>query len=792
VQLHNITHIKKKISLEVFRHKLIFQSCLRSNQFAPTCEAPLGVLKQPEKSLFFLQSVNCSFSPKLIIRHRIAIGVRDFVTLPSDGIISLSVRKYLLIIGLCLVVGLFAGFGWASFAKILTPVTPKKGVSPVARPLRLTCTDVLLPLFVDFSALAVAYCFAYFLRFEGAIPVEEFQAMALSLPLVLVVQLLCMVGCNVPGLSWRYVSLLEASRISMALTAAAVLVLLWIASAGFVGIWVPAIHSAIPPRGVIIMGLVLGVMSMIGMRVAVRLWYERLERSRCGIAKTVKIPTLLIGAGSAGAEAVKQIAAAPQLGIELVGFLDDDQKKHGKVIHGTRVLGSVADVARIARVHGAKQALITIGSPSDVHLRRIVNCCKECGVTTKVIPDIAHILEGNVNLAQIRDLAIEDLLPRKPVQLDLEAIAGFVNGRGILITGAGGSIGSELCRTVSRFGPDRLILVENTENNLFHIHRELVEGPYCRHVSRSSGPGEGGAGVQVIPVLADICDQVRMKRIFATYRPDMVLHAAAYKHVPMVEWNAGGAIKNNVVGTRTIADLADQYDVSEFVMISTDKAVNPTSIMGASKRIAEIYIQALSQQSRTRFVAVRFGNVLGSAGSVIPTFKEQIARGGPVTVTHPDMKRYFMTIPEASQLVLQAATLGRGGEIFILDMGEPVKIVDLARNLILLSGLSLDDIEIRFTGVRPGEKLYEELALDEEVAEKTRHPKIFIGRLQPADWDDISQAVESLRHLAENPKTSEILRKIKEIVPEFEGGESDTPSSVTFPSAPGVHVEAST
>jgi FlaA1/EpsC-like NDP-sugar epimerase len=663
-------------------------------------------------------------------------------------------------------------------------------VSP--RLLRWTSADRLMPMLLDLLALAVAYCSAYLLRFEGAVPTAELEAMAYALPLVLVVQFLCLVAFDVPGSSWRYVSLLEAGRIGMALTLAAVLVLLWIASADIFGIWVPAILSAIPPRGVIIMGLVLGAMYLLGMRVAVRLWYERLERSRFGTVKTVKVPTLLIGAGSAGAEAVKQIAAAPQLGIGLVGFLDDDRRKHGKVIHGTPVLGSVADVARIARAHGAKQALITIGSPSDVHLRRIVNCCKECGITTKVIPDIAHILEGNVNLAKIRELAIEDLLPREPVQLDLEAIAGFVNGRGILITGAGGSIGSELCRIVSRFGPDRLILVEHTENNLFHIHRELVEGPKSQHVSRGRGQGEGGAQYQIIPVLADICDHARMERVFATYRPDMVLHAAAYKHVPMIEWNAGEAIKNNVVGTRTIADLADQYEVSEFVMISTDKAVNPTSIMGASKRIAEIYIQALAPRSRTRFVAVRFGNVLGSAGSVIPTFKEQIARGGPVTVTHPEMKRYFMTIPEACQLVLQAATLGRGGEIFILDMGEPVKIVDLARNLIVLSGLSLDDIEIRYTGMRPGEKLFEELALDEEFAQKTWHPKIFIGRLKSANWEDISQAVDSLQLLAESPKMSEILRKIKEIIPEFKGGEPLAPFNVTVRSDPGHHVEART
>jgi FlaA1/EpsC-like NDP-sugar epimerase len=477
------------------------------------------------------------------------------------------------------------------------------------------------------------------------------------------------------------------------------------------------------------------------------------------------VPTLLIGAGSVGAEAIKQIADDPQLGIQAIGFLDDDPKKCGMVIHGTRVLGAVADVATIARLHGARQALITIANPTGEHLRRIVHLCNRCDIPTKVIPGIHCILEGKVNLSLLRDVAIEDLLQRQPVALDLDSIAAFVNARRILITGAGGSIGSELCRIVCRFGPASLVLVEHTENNLFHIHREL-----------SNAPG----GVDVVPCLADICDQARMEHIFGAYRPEMVLHAAAYKHVPMIEWNPGEAIKNNVVGTKAIADLAHQFDVSEFVMISTDKAVNPTSIMGASKRIAEIYIQALSQRSPTRFVAVRFGNVLGSAGSVIPTFKEQIARGGPITVTHPDMKRYFMTIPEACQLVLQAATMGAGGEIFILDMGEPVKIVDLARNLIGLSGLSRDDIEIRFTGMRPGERLYEELALEDESVQKTRHPKIYIGRLQPVDWEDINREVEDLQVLADCPDTSLMLRKLKEIVPEYEGREAASPRPVAW------------
>ncbi|HLJ96378.1 MAG TPA: nucleoside-diphosphate sugar epimerase/dehydratase [Gemmataceae bacterium] len=618
----------------------------------------------------------------------------------------------------------------------------------------------LLRIILDLAVACAAHYLAFVLRFEGAVPAEELGTFVHSLPCVLLIQYLSLMGCKIPESSWQYVSLLEVRRICLALILATGLLTLFAWSGDSLGTILPNINAVIPPRGVIALDLLLGMVGLIGLRVFVRVWHERRERNRRCSSRTVPVPTLLIGAGSVGAEVIKQIAADPQLGIRPIGFLDDDPKKCGMVIHGTRVLGTVAEVATLARLHSAQQALITIAHPAGEHLRRIVDLCTQCNLPTKVIPGIHCILQGKFNLSVMREVAIEDLLHREPVALDLDSIAAFVNARRILITGAGGSIGSELCRIVARFGPASLVLVEHTENNLFHIHGELGNVP---------------CGVEVIPCLADICDQVRMEQIFASYRPEMVLHAAAYKHVPMIEWNPREAIKNNVLGTKTIADLANQFDVSEFVMISTDKAVNPTSIMGASKRIAEIYIQALSQRSSTRFVAVRFGNVLGSAGSVIPTFKEQIARGGPVTVTHPDMRRYFMTIPEACQLVLQAATLGQGGEIFILDMGEPVRIVDLARNLIGLSGFADDDIEIRFTGIRPGERLFEELALKDESAKKTRHPKIYIGRLQPVDWEDINRDVEELQILADHPDVIQMLHKIKEIVPEYEGTETASP-----------------
>jgi FlaA1/EpsC-like NDP-sugar epimerase len=322
----------------------------------------------------------------------------------------------------------------------------------------------------------------------------------------------------------------------------------------------------------------------------------------------------------------------------------------------------------------------------------------------------------------------------------------------VLVSGAGGSIGSELCRQVCRFAPRTLILLEQAENPLFHIHRELL----------AAHPD-----LRLVPCIADVCDRPRVEAVFAEHRPDVVFHAAAHKHVPMMEWNPGEAIKNNVVGTRTLADVADRSGTGAFVMISTDKAVNPTSIMGASKRVAELYTQALSRRSKTRFVTVRFGNVLGSAGSVIPIFKEQIARGGPVTVTHPEMKRYFMTIPEACQLVLQAGTMGQGGEIFILDMGEPVKIVDLARDLIRLSGFEPDDIDIEFTGMRPGEKLFEELSVGDENAQKTHHPKIFVGKTQAPALADLEPPLADLVASANGADLAGIRARLAALVPEF-------------------------
>jgi FlaA1/EpsC-like NDP-sugar epimerase len=499
---------------------------------------------------------------------------------------------------------------------------------------------------------------------------------------------------------------------------------------------------------------VLSILGLLGIRAVAQLLNDKRRRRAIATNTSSRTPTLLIGAGRAGAMVAKEIVARPDSGIQVVGFLDDDNHLRGMTVEGFPILGNTTELRRFAQAHGVKQAIITIASAPQQAIRRIVEVCEQSGLPAKIIPPLHEIVEGRINLAKIHEVSIEDLLRRSPVRLDLQEIERIVRNQVVLVTGAGGSIGSELCRIILRLKPATLILVDQAENSLFHIHGELAPK---------------SADILLVPCIADICDENRMDWIFAEHRPSIVFHAAAHKHVPMMEWNPGEAVKNNIVGTRIIATLADARQVERFVMISTDKAVNPTSVMGVSKRVAELFIQALAQKSSTRFMTVRFGNVLGSAGSVIPIFQRQIASGGPVTVTHPEMKRYFMTIPEACQLVLQAAALGEGGELFILDMGEPVKIVDLARDLIRLSGLCEgQDVEIRFTGLRPGEKLFEELALGEEDVLKTEHPRIFIGKVKAAAFVWLRRQIDELAELATGSDVGKVLAKLKEIVPQYQ------------------------
>ncbi|OUM95713.1 MAG: hypothetical protein A9Z00_11125 [Thermobacillus sp. ZCTH02-B1] len=438
--------------------------------------------------------------------------------------------------------------------------------------------------------------------------------------------------------------------------------------------------------------------------------------------------TLIVGAGVAGTMVARQLLR-PGSELRPVAFVDDDPAKHKLDILGLPVLGGIDRIETIAREMNIENIVIAIPSLGKKALNRIFEECAKTKAKTQIMPKLEDLASGRVSVSALRDVEVEDLLGREPVELDIDSISEYVTGRTILVTGAGGSIGSEICRQVAKFGPKKLVLLGHGENSIYSIELELRDM-------------YGDAGIEIVTEIADIQDADKMMRVMQAHRPDVVYHAAAHKHVPLMERNPEEAVKNNLIGTMNTARAANWYGVRIFVMISTDKAVNPTSVMGASKRLAEMYIQYLDSISRTKFVAVRFGNVLGSRGSVVPLFRKQIAAGGPVTVTHPDMVRYFMTIPEASKLVIQAGALAKGGEIFVLDMGEPVRIVDLARNLIRLSGYAVEEIGIRFTGIRPGEKLFEELMNPDEVQERNVYPKIHVGKSRRVPIREIEDLAE--------------------------------------------------
>ncbi|MEH7156695.1 polysaccharide biosynthesis protein [Neobacillus drentensis] len=443
---------------------------------------------------------------------------------------------------------------------------------------------------------------------------------------------------------------------------------------------------------------------------------------------------LIIGAGSAGTMVVRQLLNSFQSDLLPVAFIDDDEKKKKLDILGIPVIGGISKLEDAVKKYEIDNIVIAIPSLNKRELNRIFQECAKTNAKTQILPMLEDLMTGKVSVNQFRDVQVEDLLGREPVQLDIESISENITDKVVLVTGAGGSIGSEVCRQIAHFNPKTLILLGHGENSIYSIEMELKE------TFRNSK-------IEFIPVIADIQDAKKLMAIMSTYQPDMVYHAAAHKHVPLMESNPEEAIKNNIIGTMNLANAASWNGVKTFVMISTDKAVNPTSVMGAAKRLAEMIVQHMDKGSDTKFVAVRFGNVLGSRGSVIPRFKNQIEKGGPVTVTHPDMVRYFMTIPEASRLVLQAGSLAKGGEIFVLDMGDPVKIVDLAKNLIKLSGNSIDEIGIEYTGVRPGEKLFEELLKEDEVQETQIYPKIYIGKTSELFIQEIDTLISTYSNL---------------------------------------------
>lgn len=505
------------------------------------------------------------------------------------------------------------------------------------------------------------------------------------------------------------------------------------------------------PQAVFLLDMFGTILILAGLRMAIRLYHEEFRTVENARLKKL----LIVGAGNAGEALLREIHRMTVAQYDVIGFIDDDPAKKGINIHGLPILGTVEQSPEICEKYSIDEIAIAIPSASHKQLRRVIQVCQGAKIHFRTVPSITDIASGKLRVSQIRDVDINDLLGREVVQLDLNLIEDYLHQKVIMVTGAGGSIGSEMCRQVCNYEPKQLLLIEQAENPLFFIEREL----------RQSFPN-----INIKAIICDITDKDRVENIFQSCKPQVVIHAAAHKHVPLMETNPGEAFKNNVVGTRNLAQASDKFKAENFVMISTDKAVNPTSLMGSSKRIAEMYVQDLNNTSDTHFTTVRFGNVLGSNGSVIPIFKKQIAQGGPVTVTHPDMKRYFMTIPEASQLVLQAAAMGKGGEIFVLDMGEPVKIIDLARELITLSGFRPgEDIEIAFTGTRPGEKLFEELSIKGEDMLPTRHPKIGIWKNIPVNRKTLYSNIDSLINLSKTQDYEKIVEQVKVLIPEYIG-----------------------
>jgi FlaA1/EpsC-like NDP-sugar epimerase len=500
---------------------------------------------------------------------------------------------------------------------------------------------------------------------------------------------------------------------------------------------------------VLMSSLMIQMLLIGGSRYSWRLFKDRQLRNKVNDIKR----TLIIGAGSAGTLVARQLRQSSDCDLNPVAFIDDDMRKQKLNILSIPVVGGIESLQHHVENLNIEMIVIAIPSLSKPELNRIYEECKKTKVKTQMLPMFEDLVTGKVAVNEIRDVKVDDLLGRKPVVLDTFSIESIITNNVVLITGAGGSIGSEICRQVSQFNPSELILLGHGENSIYTIEKEL----------RSTY----GNSINIITEIADVKDRERMFTIMNQYHPRIVFHAAAHKHVPLMERNPAEAVYNNIFGTRNVAEAADNGKVDTFVLVSTDKAVNPTSVMGASKRIAELIVQDINKKSRTRFVAVRFGNVLGSRGSVIPLFKEQVRKGGPITVTHPEMKRYFMTIPEASRLVLQAAALASGGEIFVLDMGEPVKIVDLAKNLIKLSGLTEEDIAIEYTGIRPGEKLFEELLNAEEINSEQIHPKIYVGKSVEVDMENILDRIESHLHL-DDAGLREVLLSITNPVNETE------------------------
>jgi FlaA1/EpsC-like NDP-sugar epimerase len=604
-------------------------------------------------------------------------------------------------------------------------------------------------LFGDILIILFALYFSYFLRFEGNIPPRIMDNFSYTVIWIIPVKLLCLIFFDLYKGMWRYTGIYDLWNLIKACVASSgATLLILLISVRFVGF----------PRSVFFIDFLLTILLIGGFRMGIRLFYQQQSKSINGVFlrkenKMLK-RVLVVGAGDAGEKLLREIKENQNLHYDVVGVLDDDISKLRKTIHGVPIVGTVDDIYAITKREKTDEIVIALPSATASEMRRFVRACESTGLPYRTLPALSELLNGRVSVNAVRDVRYQDLLRREPVHLELEQIGDYLNDKRVMVTGGAGSIGAELCRQIARFVPELLILADRSESGLYETELELVAK---------------FKDLKTIPVLGPIQYRYLMERVFHEYQPQVVFHAAAYKHVPMMETQPWEAIFNNIVGSQTLLDLCHLSSVDRVVVVSTDKAVRPTNIMGASKRIVELLTQIYAREYNSRCMAVRFGNVVGSAGSVLPLFEKQIERGGPVTVTHPDATRYFMTIPEAAQLILQAGAIGKGGEIFMLKMGTPVCIDDMARDLIRMSGLKPDlDVEVRYIGLRPGEKLYEELIAEGEGVTETEHDEIMVLNCENGTClDEMREYIEELARLAEACDADGIRKALKRIVPEY-------------------------
>ena len=610
---------------------------------------------------------------------------------------------------------------------------------------RTATTRTIFFVIGDISLISFSVWLAFLLRFEGRIPSEQITHLKNLIFLALLFSLPIFYFFKLYSFTWAYVSaeelisLFKATSSSFLLSSVTFLILRDLPQ--FLGF----------PRSTIFISYFLIFLFCGAIRFSKRIYFQIFQK---GLQKEEKSKTLIVGAGDAGEQILRSILSSRETPYFPIGFVDDNPIKQGVPIHGIKVLGKIDDIPRLIKENEVEEMIIALPSAGSRIIKKAVELGRKAGLKKiKIVPPITEFINGEVSIGQIKDVDIEDLLGREPVSLDTKAIKNFLENKTVLITGAAGSIGSELGRQVAKFKPSLLLILDHNETGIFNIANELEDKfPKLKFFS----------------LIADIQDEGKINRIFEKYRPNVIFHAAAYKHVPLMEEHFDEAVKNNIFGTKIVAAATLKYNVEKFIFISTDKAVNPTSIMGATKRVGEMICQVLNQKNKTKFISVRFGNVLDSRGSVIPIFREQIKSGGPVEVTHPEMKRYFMTTSEACLLVMQAGAMGQGGEVFVLDMGEPVKILDLAKEMIRLSGFEPDrDIPIVFTGIRPGEKFFEEILSAEEGTIATQHEKIFIAKLPKIDENRLNRGVEKLKEAARNLDKEKIKAVFKELLPSY-------------------------